>query len=337
MRVLSVAFHGIPVGTPSAGGAEQILAMLDTALAEHGHQSVVIAAPGSRISGELIESSWHGAAVDAACGAGSFDLIHFHGFDFMQYVPQTGVPMLATLHLPFSYYPENMIGNCLLRGIALNCVSRNQAGSAPGICGLPIVPNGIPIDFYAPEDPGDYLLCLGRICPAKGTHAALEVARRLDMRLIIAGPVHPYPSHRHYFAQCIEPWLDDKRTWVGAVGIEQKRTLLARARCVLVPSFAAETSSLVTMEALACGTPVVAFRQGALPEIVEDGETGFIVDSIDDMACAVARAGALSRTRCREQAIARFDSRRMVDGYFALYRQIITRHFSTGRAPHESL
>lgn len=113
----------------------------------------------------------------------------------------------------------------------------------------------------------------------------------------------------------------------------RERSLLARAYFLLVTSCVAETSSLVAMEALSCGTPVVAFRQGALPEIVDDGETGFIVHSPDEMARAIAQAGHLSRRLCRERAIERFDSRRMIEDYLALYRRMVTRRFPRARRP----
>jgi glycosyltransferase involved in cell wall biosynthesis len=337
MRVLSVAFQGVPIGTPAAGGAEHVLSILEAALVKGGDQSAVIAAPGSRVAGELIESSSHKQTIDLLLRRPEFDLIHFHGLDFPQYLPETSVPMLATLHLPVSFYPEGIIENCLSRGIGLNCVSRNQAGSTAASRGLPVITNGIPTNVFDPDEPEDYLLWLGRICPEKGTHAALEVARRLDMRLIVAGPIYPYPEHRHYFSECVEPWLDNKRTWVGPVGLKEKQRLLARSSSLLVPSLVAETSSLVAMESLASGTPVVAFRQGALPEVIDDGETGFIVDSVEEMASAIEHVGTLSRARCRERAIARFDSQQMVRSYVTLYRRIMTRRFSSGQAPQENL
>ena len=157
------------------------------------------------------------------------------------------------------------------------------------------------------------------------------------MRMIIAGPVHPYPEHREYFARCVKPRLDAERVYVGAVEGEQKESLLRAARCLLVPSVVAETSSLVAMEALSAGTPVVAFRSGALPEIVEDGKTGFLVDSTEEMTEAVTRVRSLSRFCCREQAVRRFDANRMIEGYLALYRKIRTRRLGMRCAPQENL
>ena len=160
------------------------------------------------------------------------------------------------------------------------CVSRSQAASAPNGLRLPVVENGIDTNRYGDceKTREDFLLWLGRVCPEKGTHIALEVAHRLGLRLVVAGRVHAFPSHQRYFDLEVAPFPDSKREFVGPVGLSEKVDLLARARCLLIPSLVAETSSLVAMEALASGTPDIAFRSGALPEIVEHGRTGFIVD-----------------------------------------------------------
>jgi glycosyltransferase involved in cell wall biosynthesis len=149
--------------------------------------------------------------------------------------------------------------------------------------------------------------------------------------------VHPYPEHMRYFSRSVKPLLDDKRTYTGPVELKEKSSLLSRAQCLLIPSLVAETSSLVAMEALSSGTPVVAFRAGALREVVDDGETGFIVDSAEQMSQAVLRVNHLSRDCCRLRAVARFDAGRMIDGYLALYKRITTRHFARVCAPQENL
>jgi glycosyltransferase involved in cell wall biosynthesis len=334
MRILSVAFSAMTVGTANGGGAEQILWIVERGLVERGHESLVIAAPGSNVAGELIASENHGETIARTLARERVDLIHFHGLDFHEYLPETGTPMLATLHLPVSYYPVWIFERF---GLMLNCVSRSQAESTALSRDLPVVTNGVPTELYRPADADEYLLWLGRICPEKGVHFALDAAHYLDLPLTIAGPVHPYREHQEYFANIVEPRLDSKRRYIGAVDVERKRELLAGARCLLVPSLVAETSSLVAMESLSCGTPVVAFRTGALPEVVDDGSTGFLVKDVEQMIDAVCRVPELSRDRCRAVAVHRFDAGRMIDDYIRLYGRIMTRHFGTSSAPHENL
>jgi glycosyltransferase involved in cell wall biosynthesis len=336
LTILSVGYPLLPVGPDSGGGAEQILYLVERGLVQAGHRSVVVAAAGSNVSGELIETpavtsamtqevrhaaqKAHLVAIDAVLGRYSIDLIHFHGLDFHTYVPSQRVPKLATLHLPVDWYPRCIFDSS---GIHLNCVSQTQAASALPETKVPVVINGIHLSSYRPQDGHkDYLLWLGRICPEKAVDLALRVAHRVDMPMIVAGPIHSFREHEIYFADHVQPALDEKRRYVGPVGLDQKRALLAEARCLLIPSAVAETSSLVAMEAFASGTPVIAFRSGALPEIVDHGKTGFIVDSEDGMVEAVRRAGEISSTDCRRAAEVRFDSERMVRDYLDLYKAI---------------
>lgn len=338
LTVLSVAYPLFPVGPDSGGGAEQILFLTDKGLAQAGHHSIVVGAKGSNVSGELLETALcdgeitdeiraqaqqeHLRSIDWILQKRKIDLIHFHGLDFYAYQPRTSVARLATLHLPVDWYPTTIFNT----HVQLNCVSQSQASSLSNR--LPVVPNGIDVQRYTPgRAEREHLLWLGRICPEKGVHIALNVAHRLSLPLIVAGPVHAFRFHQDYFAEQVKPLLDGLRRYVGPVGIPEKSRLYASARCVLIPSSVAETSSLVAMEAISSGTPVVAFRSGALPEIVDDGETGFIVDSEDEMVEAVRRIHEISPETCRAQAVERFSAERMVDGYLKLYRRMIRRDF----------
>jgi len=329
VNVLSVAYPLLPAGPDAGGGAEQILSLLDRGLTQNGNQSIVIAAEGSCVSGELIATPAvrgeitedlrraaqknHLCHIEGALTRYPIDQIHFHGLDFHQYVPETDVPMLATLHLPLAWYPDWIFSASPTR---LNCVSRTQAAER----GLPFVENGIDLERYAAVDgEREHLLWLGRICPEKGVHVALEVAHELDMQIVVAGPVHRFREHEAYFREKIQPLLDCKRKYIGLVGVAQKVNLLRKSICLLIPSLVKETSSLVAIEAAASGLPVVAFRAGALPEIVEDGVTGFVVDSQAEMAIAIRRIRDISSEICRARANVRFDARRMVDDYLKLY------------------
>ena len=145
---------------------------------------------------------------------------------------------------------------------------------------------------------------------------------RAGVPLLLAGRVFPYDAHLRYWRDEIAPRLDRRRRFVGAVGFRGKRRLLSAARCLLVPSLAPETSSLVAMEALACGTPVIAFAAGALRDIVEHGRTGFLVRDAEGMADAIARVDALDPDACRRAARERFSDAGTTAAYLALYDRI---------------
>jgi glycosyltransferase involved in cell wall biosynthesis len=337
LKVLSVAYPLLPVSMDSTGGAEQILALLERGITQRGHRSIVVAAEGSMVCGELIATpiadgemteevrreaqAAHRLEIQKALEKYQVDLIHFHGLDFYAYLPDCSLPKLATLHLPPSWYPPDVFE---MSGVQFNCVSQMQAYSVPSGRDFPVVANGIDTErFCADRDHTGPLLWLGRICPEKGPHLALEVAHQLDSPLTVAGPVYAFREHEIYFRERVEPLLDDKRRWIGAIDLRQKVSLLSQARALLIPSLAAETSSLVAMEAISSGTPVIAFRSGALPEVVEDGVTGFVVEGQDGMAEASGRLGEISSLVCRTRAVARFSMERMLSDYLKLYESML--------------
>jgi glycosyltransferase involved in cell wall biosynthesis len=196
---------------------------------------------------------------------------------------------------------------------------------------LPEIPNGVPIaELQGRHAKRGFALALGRICPEKGFHLALDAAALAGVPLLIAGHVFPYPDHQRYFAETIEPRLGPHAHFLGNLDFARKRRFLTAAQCLLMPSLIAETSSLVAMEAIACGTPVIAFPAGALPDIVEPGVTGFLVRDTSEMADAIRAADSIDRERCREIARQRFTLERMVEGYFRYYRDL-ARTGSTGQ------
>jgi glycosyltransferase involved in cell wall biosynthesis len=340
LTVLSVGYPLTEVGEDAVGGSEQILTLLDRALVEAGHRSVVVAAEGSKVEGTLIPSPrvreklhdslrpWaqkiHKKLIAEALASFDVDLVHFHSLDFHAYLPPPGTPSLATLHLPPDWYPPKVF-RMKRRDFHLNCVSYSQQRACPRTCKLSVVPNGIEVSRLAARVPKrNYALALGRVCPEKAFHLAIDAAKRAGVDFMLAGEVFSYTSHRKYFKNRIAPRLDRRRRFIGPVHFTRKKFLLNEARCLLVTSNVAETSSLVSMEALAAGTPVIAFPSGALPEIVEHGRTGYIVRNSREMADAIEVADRIDPEECRREARRRFSSELMIGRYMHLYRNILS-------------
>ena len=339
LTVLNVAYPLAPVSPDAVGGAEQVVSMLDEGLVRAGVHSIVIACEGSRCQGTLIEvpranppldhatkqraHALHREAIASALRDYPVDVVHMHGVDFCDYLPERPPVVLATLHLPPEWYPRELF-DAVHSQLYLQCVSKSQRLRCPAsAASLPANPNGVRLDRLWPaRRKRNFALMLGRICPEKGFDHALRAAHRADMPLWIAGELFAHPEHVRYYNHSIVPLLDARRRYLGPIGWDRKRRLLAAARCLLVPSIVPETSSLVAMEALACGTPVIAFRSGALPEIVTHGQTGWLVSDTEEMAQAMRDLDQLSPKACRREAELRFSARAMVQRYLQTYRRL---------------
>lgn len=339
LSILNVGYPFARVGRDAVGGAEQVLCQLDAALVRAGHDSLVIAPAGSSTSGRLFPIDPVEGRIDEQVRAAvhdevrhtiehvlsdePIDVIHLHGIDLTHYLPRSEVPQLATLHLPPTWYPPALFDRQPPH-LLLQCVSAAQRAACPaGARVVTTIPNGVSVEAFLPKPtPGSFVLMLGRICPEKGFHLGLEAAHRAGVDLLLAGSIHPYADHQRYFTREIEPRLDARRRFLGPVGFEEKARLYSEARCVLIPSLVPETSSLVAMEACASGTPVIAFSVGALPEIVEDGRTGFLVKDLDEMAAAIESAEAIDSEECLRTARERFSADRMAERYLELYANL---------------
>jgi glycosyltransferase involved in cell wall biosynthesis len=349
LRVLSVAYPFAPVAPDAVGGAEAVLARIDAGLCERGASSAVVARAGSSVRGRLYavppcegpltderRRELVGAVGDALAGAldrEDPDIVHLHGYDFTSYLPAhlgraaSRAATVVTLHLPLAWYSSDVV-DLRERGVRLVCVSDDQRRrGGPRWSSVPVIENGVagaggPPAGDDPDRREDFGLCLGRICPEKGFHLALAAAHQAGVSLVLAGTVYPYPDHERYFTERVAPLLDARRRFIGPVAGAAKERLLRRARFVVVPSLVDETSSLVAMEALAAGTPVVARAVGALPTIVEHGRTGWLADRVDELALAFQRTHLLRAEDCLAAARARFDAARMVGSYVELYRTL---------------
>ena len=336
LSVLGVAYPFAAVGADSVGGAEQVLAAIDARLVRDGHDSIVLATAGSRATGHLVTIPPHagwidgdararaGAAYQRAlariCDERQIDVVHFHGGDFADYLPEVELPLVTTLHLPRACYEASALALAGVCRIFVSHAQQRTFGAEVESAG--VIENGVAVERYQPASKAGFVLALGRICPEKGFELALRAARAAGLPLVLAGAVFPYEDHHRHATAQIAPLLDADRRWIGPVGGARKRQLLAQARCLVVTSLVEETSSLVAMEALASGTPVVALRRGALPEIVEHGRTGWLVDHADELPDALVRATRLSPAACRAAAEARFSATRMTSRYVELYHQL---------------
>ena len=346
MRILFISYPMLPVSDASCGGAEQMLWTLEREMAKREHRTAVAACEGSRVSGELIvtgiapripdgfeqRAAEHCEVVIAAANAGNFDLVHDKSGFFWSQAGQVNVPVLATLHLPRTFYHDSLFRD-VPENVQFNCVSESQAvgfRDLPGFRG--VVPNGIALErFRCERQKEEYVLWLGRICPEKAPHLAIDAAHKAGIRLVMGGQVYPFSWHQLYFDQEIRPRLERAGTqvqWVQEPGFEEKVELLSRARALLLPTLAPETSSLVAMEAMASGTPVIAFPNGALPEIVEQGVTGLFVNDVAEMASAIDDAASISPERSRGIAEERFSSQTMADVYERIYREVTSETIS---------
>lgn len=338
MKILYVAYPLLPVSDASAGGAEQILWTLEREMSRRGHDTVVAACAGSRVAGRLVATGTppfqpdtfefrnreHHAAILDLLRRETFDLINDHGGTFFGVASAHPAPILATLHMARDFYrginfPE------LPSTVTLNCVSESQRSAfadVPHMIGA--LRNGVALDkFQYRQEKDGYLLWLGRICEEKGPHLAIEAAARSGRRLIIAGQVYPFTYHQEYFRRQIAPRLGDGVQFVDSPDPVRKAALLGRASALLIPTMAEETSSLVALEAFACGTPVIAFPRGAIRQIVQHGENGFLAGDVGEMAEAAARLDCISPRTCRAYVEREYPANRMADEYERLYENMV--------------
>lgn len=254
----------------------------------------------------------------AAERADEFDLFH-NGYDFMPltYSGLLRVPMVTTIH---GFSSPKILPVYRKYDRSTYYVSISDANRDKSLTYIRTVYHGIRVgDYRFQKQKGDYLLFFGRIHPDKGTHDAIRIARMLKTELVIAGIV----QDRRYFDECVQPYLSDQIRYVGPVGPEGKSALLGNAKALLHPIRFDEPFGYSVVESLACGTPVIAVNRGSMPELLTDGETGFLVGSAEEAAERVGELGKIDPRRCRREVEERFSDRRMVRDYLEVYREIL--------------
>jgi glycosyltransferase involved in cell wall biosynthesis len=342
MRIAQLApiYERVP---PAAyGGTELVVSLITDELVRRGHDVTLYASGDSVTSarlrsltpravryGDWSESVRHAeyfqlanaqaCFIDAAAGA--FDIVHNHaGIEGLVLGATSRTPVLTTNHNPFvpatqpvwDAYPW-----------AHNALSAASAATFPERGAVPPIHHGIDVESFPFGDhPGEDLLFLGRFSPEKGADRAIEAARRSGRRLLLAGKVDS--ADQEHFTSAIQPRLDgDQIRYVGEADGTLKRELLSTARALLFPIEWDEPFGLVMIEALSCGTPVLGLRRASVPEVVEDGLTGFVVDDLDGLVAAIERVDAIDRRTCRRRAEERFGYGRMVDEYERTFEAVV--------------
>jgi len=317
------------------GPWESVVSLLTEGLLSRGVDVTLFATKDSTTSGRLVGVCEQGYEEDPEIvpkvweclhiaqvfeNAASFDLIHNH-FDFLplSYSSLVNTPMVTTIHgfssariLPvYEKYDDRVA-----------YISISDADRAPSLNYLRTIYHGINLaQFEYNETPEEYLLYFGRIHPEKGTAESIEIAKRVGRKLILAGIIQDQP----YFESAVKPHIDGEHvTYIGSVGPAERNDVLRNAYALLHPISFEEPFGLSIVEAMACGTPTIAFPLGSMREIIESGKNGFLVRDIDDGCNAVSRIEEISRQSCRKTAEQRFSVERMVSEYMSAYEEILS-------------
>lgn len=354
MRIAQIAPLWEPVPPPTYGGSELIASLLTEELVTRGHDVVLFATADSKTSAKLvpiIPRGFRETKEDLRCDrtatnimatelrmlgdafgqADQFDVIHNHiGFQALPFANLVHTPVVTTLHNALE--PE---GVRELYGqyahLPYISISEYQRELWPELNYSATIYHGIDLDkFDARFDTDDdgYLAFLGRICPEKGAHLAIEIARTVGRKLVMAGKVDEV--ERDYYESEVVPHLDGEQVrYIGEVNHQQKVELLRNAVATLFPIQWAEPFGLVLIESMACGTPVLAMRNGSIPEVVDHGTSGFVGESVSELIESFAQLERLDRRDCRRQVEQRFSIERMADDHERLYEQLASRRPAT--------
>ena len=338
MKIAQVAplYESVP---PRAyGGTERVVSYLTEALVEMGHEVTLFASGDSVTSANMVSVVprglrldpdkpdplvWHTIMMDAVLKAArSFDVIHFHT-DVLQLslVGHCKTPALSTAHGRLDVADLKSLFNCFPNHPMVS-ISNSQRAPLPWLNWRATVHHGLPLGLYSlHEAPRDYFAFVGRISPEKRADRAIEIARACGTPLRIAAKVDA--ADREYFESTIEPLLNDPLvSFVGEIGDHAKNDFIGNARALLMPIDWPEPFGLVMIEAMACGTPVIAYGSGSVPEIIDHGVTGFIVENQEQAIAAARNIGGIDRRRCRQVFEQRFAARVMARRYLDVYHEL---------------
>jgi glycosyltransferase involved in cell wall biosynthesis len=337
MRIAQIAPLHEAVPPKLYGGTERVVSFLTEELVNLGHD-VTLFASGDSVTNADLHASWPRALrLDPAIRdpiaphmlmmehvarrLEDFDVLHFH----MDYWPfsffsRQNIPFVTTMHGRLDLPELQPVFNAFNK-VPVVSISDSQRRPLPQANFVRTVHHGLPKDLLTPQPSArDYLAFLGRICPEKGADKAIRIARASGIKLKIAAKIDRVDTE--YFEHVIRPMLGDGVELIGEINDSQKPDFLSGARGLLMPIDWPEPFGLVMIEAMACGTPVIAFNRGSVPEIIEDGLTGFIVEDETGAISAVARLDEMTTDAIRDRFETRFTARRMAEDYLAIYRQL---------------
>ncbi len=336
MKIALVAPLFVTVPPKKYGGTERVVSWINDELVGRGHDVTLFAAAGSQTAGKLFKV-WPSELASQSTRltqsayileselvrehAGEFDIIHSHVEHWLfPLVNGVGRPIVSTCHNPVDM-PEMAQIYRKFRHVPLVSISYAQRAAFPWLNWQANVYHGLPFDLYRPGfQKGKYLVFLGRVSKEKGVVEAIEIARASSLELKIAGNVQP--SAQEYFESCVKPLLGAGVEFVGELGDRDKNELLANAQALLFPISINESFGLVMIEALACGTPVIAFDRGSAKEVIDHGVTGFVCRSVQEAVASVADIDTISRRTCRQRFEERFTTTKMVDDYLCLFQRM---------------
>jgi glycosyltransferase involved in cell wall biosynthesis len=336
MRIGQIATLSTPVRREGSDSIESLVWLLSRELTALGHEVTVFACAGSEPFGELVATlpgpyassgspdNWQLCEWINLCRAVEeserFDVLHSHAYLWgLPLARLARAPMVHTLHT--SPYEDEVRLRSLFRNACVTAISHCQWQAHPELRPVAVIPHGIDsAQFTFRPEPEDYVCFLGRFIPGKGVLQAVEVARRLGLRLLLAGRANEY-YHQH-----VAPLVDGHTVeYAGYLRGAERDRLLGGARTLLYPLQAPEPFGLVQVEAMMCGTPVVGMRIGAVPEVIDEGVTGYTAGSMEEFREQVVRSFALDRRRVRARAEELFSARRMAQEYVAVYERLIAR------------
>jgi glycosyltransferase involved in cell wall biosynthesis len=339
MRIAILAPPWFPIPPPRYGGIEWVVALLADGLVEAGHDVTLFATGEARTRAKVVASfaearpleigrAWTELrhAVEWIVHADDFDVLNDHTGPLGAVLGGlVSTPFLHTVHGTLTGDAGKIYSRIagVAPGVGLVSISLNQRKPCPDLPWAANIPNALDLAAY-PVDPhrGDYLLFLGRVSPDKGPHRAIEVANAAGAPLKIAGKMQD-PAEKYYFEAEVRPRLGERIEYLGEVSHDEKVELLQNARATLFPIQWEEPFGLVMIESMACGTPVIATRRGAVPEVVAHGRSGIIVEDHRAMVAALEAADDLDPLECRRYVEEHFSPERMVRGYEEAYRAVL--------------